>query len=157
MNDKLKTICRVLGKGLLTGAALYLGWLLILDYFPYSDKGLLLLPWTKWLVMGLISLLTVIACGTILCRGADRRWIWSFLFGSPLAFAAAKNLFYFPLLRRLVFRSAELTPGCGIAFGFASECIDLAACALVLFMVIYRLMKIVKSVKARGRDALYER
>ena len=102
MDDKLKTICRVLGKGLLTGAALYLGWLLILDYFPYSDKGLLLLPWTRWLVMGLISLLTAVACGIILCRGGGRHWIWSFLFGSLLAFAAAKNLFYFPLLRRLI-------------------------------------------------------
>ena len=153
MNDKLKPFRRVLINGLRTGAALYLGWLLILAYGSYCPDWLIdwVMEWIMLfalvvlLVPGLIALLAAIACGFILCRDGGRYWIWSFLFGSLLAFAAAKWSFYFPILRRLVFGSEELTPGCGIALVLASKYIDLAACAFVLFMVIYRLMKTVKS------------
>ena len=144
MDDKLKTICRVLGKGLLTGAALYLGWLADM-YLAFRQSTLVLSA--PWLVEFIIPVLTLFLCVLILNWKPFQEWNSCLLMGWLLSFFAGLFTLVVPRLQRIWMDSQEV----GIADAFIYYGI---AIVFLVVLVLLRIIMVVIQSRQKRKPAL---
>ena len=95
MDDKLKTICRVLGKGLMAGGVYVLLWILVVRghyVWRFSDS-----------VCISLFFIGAVPVYFLLLRGEAKGWGWSYIIAVLLSFFCNFIISFYPVIDRLLY------------------------------------------------------
>ncbi len=143
MNEKNAPPDRTEVKGLLTGAALYLGWQADMSIFYYSMNSMAIDLWPdRWVlcfsvaVEFLIPALTVALCVRILTWKTVREWVDSLVIGCLLMYLATHVALIVPSLRRVLLGTEELWVMDGLIFYVFARVFFFAVAVLIIMVAI---------------------